>query len=198
MNRLSSLLIILALVLGVLGIGLYDMTDPRPKRVDDGLQSAKGQDLPVVPCAGQAPEGAFTLTLGNAALWFRDFPHAVVTVNGQPQFTIDRSKSGTIAVDLRIFAGGRELGHLHGVTLQDAGSSKLKLTRPSGSTVLILTEEGAPVLQIDYINDKSLRITGHLAFGDHDFIMLPDGFMQDSRNLGATCLGGDKKVDFAF
>ena len=198
MNCFSGLLVIFALGFAVLGLGFYNMNDRIPRHMPDGLQSAAAPDLEVQPCGSQAPEGAFTLTLGNAALWFRDFPHTVVTVGGEPQFTIDRTKDGSIAVDTRIDVGTQELGRLQGVTLRDESNGQLHLTRPSGSQVMVSTADRTPILQVDYINDHSLRVTGHLAFGGHDFILLPDGFVLDKKSAGATCLGGGKKVDFAF
>ena len=198
MNRLSGLLVIFALLFAVLGLGFYTMRDPVPPQSPEGLQSARIADLEVQPCASQAPDGAFILTLGNAALWFKDFPHTVVTVGGQPQFTVDRSKDGGIAVDIRIIVGTQELGRLQGVTLRDESHGQLHLSRPSGSEIIVSTANRTPILQVDYINEHSLRVTGHLAFGGHDFLLFPDGFMLDHKSASATCLGGGKKVDFAL
>jgi hypothetical protein len=198
MNRISGLLLIIALVLGVTGLSFYTLTDPHPKRLADGLQSAEGKDLEHPPCAGTAPAGAIALSLGNAALWFQGFPHTVVTVGGQPQFALDRNADGSIAPDLRIFVGTKELGHLHGVTLQDESNGQLKLTRPSGSELIVSTSDGTTVAQIDYLNDHTIQLSGHLAFGGHDFLMPPDGFALDGKTLSGTCIGGGKTVDFAY
>jgi hypothetical protein len=196
MQRSNILLIIVLLVVGV-GAGFYAVHDPRPSRLDDGLASASGEDAWTHPCAGQAPDGAYTVTLGDSALWFRTLPHTIATLNGTPVFTVDRKPDGAIAVDVTLFAQGHELGRLQGVSLVE-NQAGLKLARPSGSEVIVSTADGTPVLQVDRPSNRALTVSGHLAFGTHDLAIPPGGFQLDSKAQSNACLGGDKQADFAF
>ena len=197
MTRLSPILLVVFLV-GTLGwMGYFAIHDRAPKRLADGLLSARSSDIQYRPCAAQAPADAFTLTLGDAALWFRQFPHDVVTVNGTPELTLNRNPDGTIGIDMAINVGDATLGELKGASLLSQGD-QLRLTRPSGSELIVWTGDGAPLVQIDYVTDRSVRITGHLRFGGQDFIMGAENFMQAGKSIGNVCLGGDRKVDFAL
>jgi hypothetical protein len=193
----SNVLLIVVLAIAAAGFGFYALHDPRPKRLDDGLASASGEDSLTHPCAGKVPDGAYSVMLGDSALWFRTLPHTIATLNGNPVFTLDRKPDGTIAVDLAIFAQGRQLGRLQGVTLTD-NQAGLVLARPSGSEIIVSTADGTPVVQIDRPSNRALTVTGHLAFGTHDLTIPPGDFQLDGKAQGNACLAGDKPVDFAF
>jgi len=195
LKRLSPLLIVVVLVGGLVWMSWLSLRQPDPAPKPDGLQSAEGPPLQYRPCADKAPADAFVLSLGNAALWFHRFPHTVITVDDQPALVIDRKPDGSIGIDMTISQDGRKLGTLRGATLEDAGK-ELRLTRPHASELIVWTAEGAPILQIDYLNGSNLRITGHLSFGRQDFLMESDNFLIGSRSVGNVCLGGDKPVDF--
>lgn len=194
LKRFSPVLMVIVLVGALTWMSWATLHDPDPKPTDAGLVSAAGPPLQYQPCVN-VPAGAFVLNLGNAALWFRDLPHTVVTVGDQPALVLSRNASGTLGVDMTITEGNTRLGQLKGAALT-ADSTGLRLTRPRASSLTVSTANGTPLVQIDYINDRNLRITGHVTFGQQDFLMKSDSFLIGSRNVGNTCVGGDKKVDF--
>ncbi len=197
MRRFSGLLMWLILVGGLVGVSIYVMTDKHPKRLGDGLASASNEEMQHQPCLGHAPDDAYTFYLGDAAVWFRDLPHTVVSMGGAPLLVVKRAANDAIAVELALDDGSRQLGRLDGVTLA-SNPGGLRIARPNGSELQIFAADGSLIAQLDRTAPRALRLTGHLTFGGQDFVLGQDNFVQNGDPRGAVCLGGDKSVDFAL
>lgn len=132
-----------------------------------------GNNASVPPFAKGSPN-ALKVFMGRNEAFSSHFPYVALRVRKQDRMIIDRDQAGRSALTLDILdAQGKvivafEKGHFTVVQ-----TNILDMRRPDRSTLIVRDQYKNEVLDVRYLNKRSLRISGQLQYPGFGIIQIP-------------------------
>lgn len=145
---------------------------------------------PPVPRGASIPDNALVLFLGSAVAWETRFPHSIVQMNGEDMLTIDRDSRGYLIIKLlRIFDDRNNIiARIDGKNGFWVDPSSRR-ERPNPSTLIVYDHNDDQVLNIKFLNPKTLRILGTFRRGRIPPVILSENYV---------ALGGGRLVSLVL
>jgi hypothetical protein len=141
-------------------------------------------ETPPNHCGPDEP-GSITFILGTMAARTSIFPSTIITVHGKPLLSVDRSSDGRMVFSADIFDAEDNIVAEIDKGEYDVDSSVFKMKRSSPSNLaVVIRKNKEEVLNIDYLNSRSVSITGVFRSHYTTVEVSKDGVKQDGSYLG--------------
>ena len=133
-------------------------SDP-PNNCDFQIRDASSRMI------NQLPDTALRVFLGHFVVSYSTFPHNIFTVNGKNPLILNRDESGRIALTMDILDREEKIvvrfenGHF---TVNP--NARLEMNRPDRSSLIVRDNYGNEVLNVRYMNKKSVVIAALLQY----------------------------------
>ena len=145
---------------------------------------------PIVPaCQSMAPKGSVLIYAGSNLYFALSFPVVIMSLNDTPLLTIDKSGDGGIRIGFQIFDDRGDI-----IAHSDNNSfwirSDTRMEKPDKSHLIVYDHRDKPVLDIRFLNAKTIEINGELRHADYLRTAVPIS----ARNFNNSCIGGSAKT----
>lgn len=117
---------------------------------------------PPVPasCRHPIPENALRVYLGDSLGYFTGPRITVVSVAGKPLLSIEKKDKG-MSINAQIYSLDRRIAaEIIDNRFQINPNNYFRRERPSKHALVVYDQEGAEVLNVDYLNQNAVHITG--------------------------------------
>jgi len=186
-------LIITAIIIIFGGLTVYIRSENLIKELaaNEGVLEPGGKGTPDVPasCAGGVPENAFLFFFGSNVDWSTDKPHTAITI-GQELLSISVRSDGKASIDhLNIFDDRDNI-----IANIERNQLWVKFEarhyRPDKSTLYVKDHLNKEVLKIEFLNPRSIRLSGRFRYpGTRPIVISDDVANIRGMQISQSCSG---------
>ena len=149
---------------------------------------------PDPPSFCSAPKDALRIFIGRNEAFSTGFPFVVLRVHGTDRIAIDRDATGRIALSVDILdSEGKVLVTFEKGHFTVAQRRILDIKRPDRSTLVVRDENKNEVLNVRYLNKRSIQFSGLLRYPQIAPIAIPK-----ASAVSGVCVGGFGAAAYAI
>jgi hypothetical protein len=178
----------------VQAINTYSLEQELKLHTDWLIPASDPQPKTACPDPTELPPGSLTLVMGSSAAYASTFPAAVVVIDQQIRFSLDRDPQGRIAVTTDVFDAADnvvvEIDHNRFTVASDV----FKMERPDLSTLAVsIKSHKEEVLWVRFLNPSTIRVRGVFRWRD-----APPVVVTDDRRQFLTWIRARDHVSISF
>src|SRR5712692_4028237 len=143
------------------------------------------------------PKGAVALYLGNTVSVGPKCSHGVFRVGQEDVFVLDRDASGLL-ISFAVFDDrGNVVARLEGNALVAINPAS-HVARPNSSNLIVFDDRDTKVLDVQFLNPQSIKITGMLRYPGREPIVITEKYLGIQGSISPPLCGTGTDVDFLF
>lgn len=146
----------------------------------------------------QVPRNAVALHFGNSTSYTTDFPHTVLAIGGKSVLSLDR-KDGSLTVSAKILSEDmRIIAELRENRFYINPNNYFRRERPDPHTLVVYDQQGRQVLNVRYMNKRSIKILGSFhSPGRPSIVIQEDHQVIGGLMMSRNCFGNNR-VDISI
>jgi len=190
--------VLLAFILvGLIGAGwalMLGLTENREKTMLQqqllGVLQPNSKPTPNNPCSKYVPSNAIVLLLGNKfAAYTTTFPHTVIQFKNNPLLIINKIGNNITLSASVSSADGHIVAEIRDNNFNINPNNYFRIDRPDYHTLIVYDQENNQLLNVEYINSKSIKFFGKFNIPNHSPIIINEDGVWISSNYISGCYG---------
>ena len=172
-------------------IGAIKVVGPQEAEFS-GLLSPANEPTPPNQC-GKIPDNAILLLLGNSASYTSRSSQTVIQLKGDNVLSVEKD-NGNIAVNATVFSrDGRIVADIRRNEFSINPNNFFRKERPDTHTLIVYDQENRKVLDVSYLNSRTIKFSGILNHPQMELVISGDsGIFKNS-----VCVV-ESSISFAF
>lgn len=173
-----------------LSIALYVHNKANSETQTSGVLKPSNLSTPSNPCSGSVPEKAITLIFGKMATYTTKTPHTVLRYKDEDLLIIDKKENG-MSISAKFRSRDKKIvAELIDNKFVINPNNYFRKDRPNKSTLIVFDQEGTEILNIQYLNELAMQLSGIFYLPQRPPLILGD--------FGGTICFGENKYDIVI
>jgi len=161
-----------------------------------GVLTPDSKPTPKTPNGVLIPANAIALFFGNSLAYTNSFPHTIIEVGREPLLAINK-QGNIITVTAKFFSeDGKIVAELKDNQFRINPSNYFRIERPDDHTLVIFDNTGNESLNVHFINQTVIKLTGKFYLPKHPPILITEEYQLFGNNMKMSgCSFGQNRVD---
>jgi hypothetical protein len=143
-----------------------------PKEINQGYlvpdQLASPKNWCTQAAQHSLPSGSLVLYYGSNTAITANYPHKMIAIRGRSLLSMTKDQNNSISINLEVLSDdGRSIVTIENNEFVINSNNYYGMVRPSKSKLIVYDHDQTEVLNVTYLNESSVMITGHFDYAGY-------------------------------